>query len=85
MTEAPRVLNFSAFIVVVSLMVLLREFSVSTIFCMMNPIPTSSFIQLNDFLQLFHIFLYCSRINIATRTCTYVHVGIAMRIDHMLA
>ena len=36
-------------IVLVSLIVLLGGFLVSTIFCIVHPVPTSSFIQLNDF------------------------------------
>ena len=36
-------------ILLVSLIVLLGDFLVSTFFRMVHPIPTSSFIQLNDF------------------------------------
>ena len=54
-------------IVLVSLIVLLRI--VSTIFCMVHPIPTSPFIQLNDFCTcstyFFRIF-FMVHVNVAT-------------------
>ena len=53
-------------IVLVSLIVLLRGLLVSTIFHIVHPIPTSPFIQLNDFALVPHIlFLH---------KCSYAHV-----------
>ena len=45
-------------IVLVYLIVLLRELLVSTIFCMVHAIPTSSFIQLNDFYTCYIIHIF---------------------------